>query len=305
MKFLSVGLDPRSSALGGAVTAVEGNASSLFYNPAAMANLATRGDGFIGATLWIADINYGAGGFAVRPADGTYGVFGFSVLTVNYGEIIETIGGASTSFTEVGKFTPTAYAVGFGYAKLLNERFSVGGNIKYASQYLGNPFEKNVNGVATRTEFSKNAWAFDLGVLYKTGYESLNFGMSIRNFATELKYVSENFQLPLTFRIGISMNMLDLLDVNRDEQSFLLTVDVEHPRDYQEQVRVGGEYTVLGLFSLRAGYTSATAEEGLTYGVGVLKMYDDESRGSMGADYAYTPFGLFGNVHRFSFRFSF
>ncbi len=306
MKFLNVGVDPRASALGGAISAVEGYATSMFYNPAGMANQATDVDGFIGTTLWIADITYGSGAVALRPADGDLGVFGLSFVTVNYGEIFETIpANNEQGYTDVGKFTPTSYALGLGYARALSEKFSVGGNIKYVQQHLGNPFNKNVNGVGTRSEFSHNVWAFDLGVLYKTGFKSLNFGMTVRNFATELKYVTENYQLPLTFRIGVSMNVFDLLEIDKNEQSFMLSVDAEHPRDFPEQIRIGGEYTFLNLFSLRTGYVSGTNEEGLTYGVGALKMYDEQSKGSVGVDYAYTPFGVFGKVHRFSFRFSF
>lgn len=306
LKFLSTGVDARTSALGGAVTATEGFASSMFYNPAGMSRLETTADGIIGTTLWIADISYGVGALAIRPGDGSYGVFGLSMLTVDYGDLYETIpDNSAQGFADLGTFNPTAFAFGLGYAIALSEKFSVGGNVKYVHQYLGNPFNEIKDGVNTRTEFSNNTWAFDLGVLYRTGFESLNFGMSVRNFATELKYVRENFQLPLTFRIGLSMDVLDFVDVDKEQQSFLLTVDAEHPRDFQEQIRVGGEYKIFQLFALRAGYVSGTAEEGLTYGIGALKVYDDQSRGSVGADYAYTPFGLFGSVHRFAFRFSF
>lgn len=305
MKFLSVGMDARASSLAGAVTATEGYATSMFYNPAGMARIGTDVDGLIGTTLWIADINYGVGALAVRPADGEYGVFGLSFLTVDYGTLYETIpDNSQQAYADLGTFSPTAFSVGLGYAIALNEKFSVGTNIKFVRQSLGNPFTVK-DGVTQRTDFSAEVVAYDLGVLYRTGFKSLNFGMSIRNFSPEIKYEKENFQLPLTFRLGLSMDVVDVFDLNKEQQSFLITVDAEHPRDFQEQIRVGGELTILRLFSLRAGYTSGTLDEGVTLGVGVLNMYDDQSTASVGADYAYTPFGLFGSVHRFAFRFSF
>ncbi len=305
MKFLSVGADARAAALAGAVTATEGLASSMFYNPAGMGTMNVTADLTAGRTLWIADINYNVAAVAFRPGDGDWGVFGLSALTVDYGDLLETIpDNSGQGFTDLGTFKPTAYAIGLGYARALNEKFSVGTNIKYVRQWLGNPF-KTVDGVVQRSDFASKLFAFDLGVLYRTGYKSLAFGMSIRNFSTETKYEKENFQLPLTFRLGVAMNMLDLFDIKKEDQSFILSIDAEHPRDYQEQVHVGAEYTFLQLFALRAGYVSGTVEEGISLGVGAMRIYDDESNGSVGADYAYTPFGIFSSVHRFSFRFSF
>ena len=37
MKFLSVGADARAVGLGEAITSIEGNSSSIFYNPSSMA----------------------------------------------------------------------------------------------------------------------------------------------------------------------------------------------------------------------------------------------------------------------------
>ena len=52
-------------------------------------------------------------------------------------------------------------------------------------------------------------------MIYKTGFKSLNLGMSIRNFSEEIKYIEEGFQLPLTFRIGASIDALDFMDVDK------------------------------------------------------------------------------------------
>jgi hypothetical protein len=142
---------------------------------------------------------------------------------------------------------------------------------------------------------------FDFGFLYSTGFKSLNFGMSIRNFAQEIKYAQESFQLPLTFRIGLAMNTLDLTGMNPDEHSLLLSIDATHPRDYAEQLGFGLEYVFMKMFALRTGYEFPNDEHGFAAGVGFHK---DISDVSVGVDYAYTPFGIFGDVHRFSFQFS-
>jgi hypothetical protein len=142
---------------------------------------------------------------------------------------------------------------------------------------------------------------FDFGVLYNTGFESLSFGMSIRNFSEEIRYAQESFQLPLTFRIGVSMNTLDLLNMDPDKHSFLLSIDATHPRDFPEQIGIGAEYIFMKMFALRAGYEFPNDEHGFAAGVGFQK---DIADFRFGLDYAYTPFGVFGDVHRFSFQFA-
>ena len=145
-----------------------------------------------------------------------------------------------------------------------------------------------------------NVIAFDFGIIYKTGFKSLNFGMSVRNFAKELKYIEESFQLPLTFKIGLSINTIDLSNIDPDTHSLIFAVDVSHPRDYTEQIDLGIEYIFLKSFALRIGYTSPTDEQGISLGVGI-----NQNFGGFGLeiDYAYTSFGIFDDIHRFSLQF--
>ena len=56
MKFLSFSPDARAAALGDAITAKSGGASSLFYNPAGMARVEGMNVSF-GQTQWIAEIS--------------------------------------------------------------------------------------------------------------------------------------------------------------------------------------------------------------------------------------------------------
>lgn len=310
MKWLTVGTDARASGMAGAMTALEGYSSAMFYNPAGMARIESGANVCFGTTLWIAEINHSYASLAIRPGKGEWGVFGISIQGVDYGDLIGTIGTSNPAYPggyiETGKFNPTAWMFGVGYAKALSEKFSVGGNVKYAKQNLGGGYTALAStGEATAFKnYSIDVFAFDLGVLYHTGFKSLTFGMSVRNFSREIRYIQENFQLPLSFRIGLAMNLMDFFDVKRDEQAFLFTIDAEHPRDFPELVRVGGEYTLFKLVALRAGFVSGSTEEGVSLGVGAVKEYNDEGN-MLGVDYAYTPFGVFGAVHRFSFQISF
>ncbi len=304
MKFLNVLPDARSAAMAGAVTSIEQYAStSLFYNPAGIARIQTFMDASVGQTQWIADINLYFGSLAFNLHD--YGVVGLFFQSVDYGEINETIIDARNplGYQDLGTFKPTALVGGLGYARALTDKFSIGGVVKYATQNLGShviEFDTTTNAM-TRAGNKAGVLAFDFGILYHTGYKSLNFGMDVRNFSREIAFISEDFQLPLTFKIGLSMNVLDMFEMDPNVHSFTVSIDAQHPRDFQEQVSVGGEYMFMDILSLRAGYVSPADEQGFSFGAGVKKSFGDYG---LGVDYAYSPFGLFGHVQRFSLQFS-
>lgn len=306
-KFLNISTDARAAALGDALTAADLNSSvAMFYNPAGMARMEGDLSANFGMTQWIADINYNAASVSYRPLGGAYGVVGLSLTFADYGDnFIGTIQASNdkgySEYSELGLSnpTPSAMAVGIGYAKAVTDRFAVGGNAKYVSQNLGEA-AVSASGATEGNEVS--TIAFDFGVLYKTGFESLNFAMSVRNFAQELRYVNENFELPLTFNVGLSMDLTDLANLNQDVHAFNLMVDAERPRDFSEQINVGGEYTFSDLLSLRAGYSFPADEQGVSLGAGLNYVL---SGVGVGVNYAYTSFGVFSNVQRFGFNLSF
>lgn len=310
MKFLNVSLDARTTAFGDAVTSLETGSSAMFYNPASMGFLSQYGDVTFGTTKFIADINYYNAAVAFAPEDADYGVFGVSFVAVNYGDLIGTVvSGNGQGFLETGIFSPSAFAVGVGYAKTLSEKFSVGANIKYVNQSLGtsviggvnaNPINGYIDG--NTEDHNLNVLAFDFGLIYRTGFKSLNLGMSVRNFAKEVKYKYEGFQLPLIFQIGASFNFADLMEVDKNEHSLILSVDANHPRDYPEQIMAGFEYTFMSMVSFRAGLSTPNDERTFSYGMGLKK---ELSGLNLSVDYAYTPFGIFNDVHRFTLNFAY
>jgi hypothetical protein len=309
MKFLSVSLDARASAMGEAFTSLQSDASAMFYNPAGMARIPNDVSIALGMTNFIADIKYFSGGIAFAPFDGEYGVVGINVQAVNYGDLQATIRyDNDQGFLDAGTFSPNAFAVGLGYAKALTDKFSIGGNVKYVRQSLGTAITGGVqvnNGVPTgrTSDAETNVLAFDFGVIYKTGFKSLDFGMDVRNFSREVKYVKDGFQLPLTFKIGISFNAVDLLEnVDKDMHSLLLSFDASHPRDYPEQVAIGAEYTFMKLLALRVGYQTPNDEKGINAGVGIKHSF---SGFDFEVDYSYTDFGVFNKVDQFSVRFAY
>ncbi len=247
------------------------------------------------------DITYNAASVAVNSPIGVIGLSGFAV---NYGELNETIRYDNTQgFRQIGTYSPSATVIGLGYAKAVTNRFAVGGNAKYVAQSIVDgivSLDDNENPV--RKNFALNTIAWDFGVFYQTGFRSLDFALGIKNFSRELTYSRESFELPLIFRIGLSMDMMDLMPLDSPNHNLLLAIDSEHPRDYDERVKVGAEYVFMNTLALRGGYIYPTDEQGLNAGIGVQREF-----GAFGVnlDYAYSQYGVFGSVNRFSVQFSF
>ena len=313
MKFLSFSVDARAAALGDAMTGQEeASAVAMFYNPAGMARFEGTVSVAAGMAQWIADINYNSGAVMFRPAGGLYGVFGLTAMMVDYGELQGTIRfDNSAGYVETEMFSPKASVFGVGYARALTDRFVVGAHAKYASEDLGY-FRMGIkedvdeeNAVGERADYvesdiKQSTIAYDFGLIYRTGFKSLTFAMTARNFSKDVIYseAEEIQEIPLIFRIGIAMDLMDFTGMDKNMHSLLLAIDTERPRDYYEQIKVGAEYTLMNTLSLRAGYVTPSDEQGISFGVGV-KMF------GFAIDYAYTSFGIFDNVNRFSVRASF
>ncbi|HKJ82033.1 MAG TPA: PorV/PorQ family protein, partial [Ignavibacteriaceae bacterium] len=213
MNFLLVSVSPKASAMGDAYYAVGTGAESIFYNPAAMVETKNTFNIVLDYTQWIADIKYLAG--AVSWNLGNYGAVGISMMTVNYGTIYGTslVPPSLNSQYPLGYIdngdVPNvgAYAVGISYAKAISNQFMVGGNIKIAGQNLGeNRFS---NGTFVKNDASK--LVFDVGIKYYTGFKNFRFGMTLRNFATDVKRELISEQLPLTFNLGAAIDLMDFI----------------------------------------------------------------------------------------------
>jgi hypothetical protein len=322
LKFLSVVSDARGAAMSETMTSLQIGSSALFFNPAGMSGMEHLFDITASTNKWIADIRHYTVSMAINPAHGDYGVLGVSLQYVDYGNFIGTRVSADPlnpkGYDDIGIFKLNALAVGVGYAKSITNRFSVGGQIRWARQDLGDTFVPNeypqqpvydptdtahtkILNYADSSRIASNKLTplvFDFGTQFKTGIKSLVFGMSVRNFSKEIQYVYEQFQLPLVFTLGISMNLMDIIGEVPLDQSLYLSIDASHYRDHPEQLKIGLEYNVLKMFSLRGGYATNSDVSGLSFGVGVSQL-------GFAFDYAYTPFGVFNNVQRMTARFSF
>ncbi|MFH1851937.1 MAG: PorV/PorQ family protein [Candidatus Neomarinimicrobiota bacterium] len=300
-QFLSVISDARAAGMAGAMTTIEMGSSSLFFNPAGLAQLAHSIDVTASSNRWLAGIDHTNFSLAFNPFNNRYGVVGISVQAVDYGEIQGTQEwGNDKGYIDTEIFNPTAYAAGIGYAKALSDMFSVGGQLKITDQHLGDfVVETERSDSLKMKHYEEKAIAFDFGTIFKTGFKSIIFGMAIRNFSNEVKYEESGFQLPLTFSLGLSADLFDFLPSLKFGSHLYCSIDAVHARSYPEYFNLGFEYQLTDLLAFRYGYLHNRDERSYSFGFGV---------NVFGAvfDYSYTPFPspIFDDIQRFTIRFA-
>jgi len=305
-QFLSVVSDARATGMGEAMTTMPGQSNAVFFNPAGMARSTQLITANFSRNQWIADINHLTASIGFAPKNGYYGVFAFSIQSVNYGEVQGTMVWENESgFVDTEIIKPTALAIGAGYAKSLSDKFSVGGHIKSTYQFLGRSIIPDSDTTNTVVKNWVSTLAYDFGTLYETGWKDFSFGMMVRNFSQEVKYQTEGFQLPLMFTIGSSIDLAQfgilgfLKSPFNSDGKFILSVDALHPRSYSERTNIGIEYNPLKILYLRTGYYGNYDERGFTFGVGFRFAVKNNG---ISIDYAYTPFGIFDSVNQLSFQ---
>ena len=306
LQFLRVGMSARSAAMGGAFVMVADDANAMFYNPAGMVGVSGF-DAFGTYIGWIGDINYNAGALAVGL--GNWGTVGINAIFADYGDIYGTriaLPGDNPTdlekgFVETGLLDVSAYTVGLAYARALSTQFKVGGQVRLASQTLGE--NRALSGSDTVMVDNKvTGMAYDFGTIFYPGIvNSLRIGMNIKNFSPQFKYEKEPFQLPLTFVMGVAVDVFDFMG-GGSNNSLTLALDAIHPRDYSERIHVGAEYWYAGMVSLRGGYKFNYSEESFSLGGGIKYSVGGIA---LKIDYAYSAFGVWNSVNRFSIGASF
>jgi hypothetical protein len=297
-QFLEIGVGARGTGMGEAYTSLTNDAGSAFWNPAGLVGVNKR-NLFTSYTVWPADISLGS--FAVAINAGNIGTFAISSAYLMTGDMAVT-----TVYQPEGtgeNFSITNFSVGLSYARLLTDRLSIGLTTKIVREkYM---------------EYGYTTWALDMGTIYRTGFHGLNLGMSIQHFGPEIKFSGdyidysdpksvdvnvpktfESYSLPINFRIGISMNLLDT-----PNNTITTSADMIHPNNNLEQYNWGVEYCFNKMFYLRGGYRFNIDVGGLTFGTGIdLKILGDRSAV---VDYSFSDLGILKSVHRFSFALSF
>ncbi|MFC1481667.1 PorV/PorQ family protein [Candidatus Neomarinimicrobiota bacterium] len=307
-QFLKVIPDARSTAMGGAYTAVASNSAATFSNPAALAKV-QKVDIALSQVDWLLDITLQS--FSVGYPVGSLGTIGLQAMIVDMGDIAETrvdhlYPDASTGTYNPGltgnTVSPGAQVFGFSFARYITGKFAFGLTTKYVREDLV---------IADASGFM-----VDVGFTYHTRLKSLELAAAIKNFGPEVKFIEptdytsfggdtldldgETYPLPQELSIGISGYLLgteNAFIAKSSNSSLLVAFDMVEARDYGQQYHIGLEYAFKNMFFIRGGQKINYDIEGLTLGFGIRVA-------GLRFDYSYASLGdAFSPVSRFSVGF--
>ena len=271
-QFLLLPVGARTVGMGGAISALSGNAESVLWAPAGIAGLE---DGRL-------FFNHHEGVFDTRSEvlaflwpTKTIGTFALTYYLVDFGELASTGSDGSV----------------IGTLNVRNQEFL----LTYAGRIVG-PLDGGVSykliqlitrcdGLCTDVQSETlSTHAFDLGLLLdNVGGLPVSLGGSLRNVGFDLKGENDRDHLPSRVRIGLAYQALSAFT---SDTTFALTLAI----DVEDQVRalgdpdlmIGTEFGVAQMFYLRAGYAFLRAQPDVpTLGLGLKHdwFYLNMSRG--------------------------
>lgn len=243
LTFLKNDLNPRSVGMSGASAAINGDAYSIYNNPAAAVDLKAT-------SFAVSGLRYGAG-ITHSLASGIIAQNEYNAFLVSANVLSSGAMDVRTEFQPDGtgeKFYATNTALGFGYARALSQMFSFGIYGKYIHEQLA--------------EYKANTIAVDMGFMYRTDYKDLRFSAVLQHFGSDSKLAGsalpnsynrngvslESYPAPTLFKMGVSMR-----PYQDGAHSLLTSVQLNHPNDNAENIRLGVEYSWNDMFFARTG----------------------------------------------------
>jgi hypothetical protein len=300
--FLLIDVGPRATGMGSAYVSVVDDATAMYWNPAGIARLPGVQATFCN-TNWLLDLalNYAGASFSL----GNYGTIGINAVFLSMDEMERTTISQPDGTGEL--FDAANSSIGLSYARNLTDKFCMGFTAKYINERY---YHSSAHG-----------FALDLGALYDTHFHGLTLGMSISNYGTKMqldgrdllvqvdinpqiegnnaninaKLQTDKFDLPLMFRVGLSMDV-----IKTDFSHLLVAVDALHPSDDVESVNVGAELILFNILSLRSGMKQLFGVDqiqGLTFGGG---LHHKILNTTLFFDYSYLTLNKFHPVNMFS-----
>ena len=229
--FLKIGVGARAAAMGEAFTAVASDGTSLYWNPAGLTQLKTKG---ISATYnsWFGEIKQGYLSLTLPLSKGTMG------LGTDYVDMGK-LEGRDVEGNPTGDFTARDTHIFIGYARKL-KKSSWGLTVGWLQDVI--------------KDDGKNAFLANIGFLCPLG-NRFTLGVVAQNVGSKLG----SDPLPLTFKVGAASK----------SKTLTLAVDVAKPQDNEIYYCLGAEWWPRNALALRVGHkTNQDIVQGLTAGIG-------------------------------------
>jgi hypothetical protein len=301
--FLQIPVDAQGTALANANIAMVKGVRGLYWNPGAIA-LAGGNEVLFSYADWILDTRLTYAAAVVNI--GSFGTAGVSFNAFAMDDMEVTTEEEPDGTGEY--FGAGDYAIGLSYGYQITDRFSWGVTAKFVHEYIW--------------DNSTSTFGFDVGSVYRTDFYNMRIGMLISNFGGNLEMdgdqiddriaeeedadvennprlerLAEEYVLPQYFNVGIALD-----PYHRDDHRVTVAVMTNDPNDNATRVSFGLEYGFKEMFCLRGGYKIDYDEQGFSAGAGFqLEAGSFEPT----FDYAYTDFGILGDIHHFSLSVGF
>ncbi len=253
---LLIPVGARGVAIGASSSLFLKGADAIYWNPAGLSRMDRGVEAMFSQMSYLADIGVSYGAVAVQAGD--FGTLGFSLKSLGFGDIPVTTVEYPDGTGE--QYSPTFLTLGLTYSRLLTDRISVG-----ATAYLLS--EKILN-------MSASGIVFDVGIQYQNlGVQGLNLSVAVKSIGPNMKYDGSNayvradlstdqrglntykletagFEMPTNLEIGLGYAP------RFDEKNSLnVGVGFRNNNYLQDEWNVGAEYSFMGIFFARGGYT--------------------------------------------------
>ena len=237
--FLRTGVGSRALGMGGAFSAMPGDSTSIYWNPAAMTYIDRPEVSFMHGNLSL-DRTYHYISLASPVNDGKY-FLGFGYLR----EAIDDIENRDNTGALISYFNNTDSAYYFSGSWKVYSKLSLGFNAKYINKEL---FTANADGVG-----------IDAGMLYHAT-PKLNLGVTFSNLFTNLQWENTNTnpeeKIPEAATLSVSYRFLHATTV---------AVDIKKTKNFDAKFFAGIESVFMDKIVIRAG----SKDGDLTLGVGL------------------------------------
>jgi hypothetical protein len=300
-QFLKIGPDARGTGMGESFVAVVNDVSALYWNPAGLTN-APVDQAIFSHTEWLVDLKHEFAGasYHLSPSDVVGAAF-TSLHTDPMKITTETQPEGNGNY-----FSYSDVAIAATYARKMTDQFSFGVTARYVRE--------------TIDMLKTQAVLIDLGTYYTMGLGSARFAVVVSNFGSNVSpsgsVVSGNgttvstfqsYSPPTTFKLGVAFEPYETV-----EHRVTTSIQLNHPNDNAENVRLGVEYAYDSMFFLRVGvkrtigesmlYRSTSSAEDYAFGAGVRIPI---AVMTVNADYSFANFNDLGAVHRFTVAISY
>lgn len=181
-EFLKIGVGGKYLGMGGALATGENDASTVFYNPAAIANFEHTTAAAMHTSYFAGIANFDYAGIVIPLKNEQ--AFGVSLIRFGIDNIPNTIElynpDNTINYDNIKSFSVADYALTFTYAKKLNfiEGLQLGGNAKIIHRSYGS---------------FANAWGFGIDASAQITKEKYRIGVFLQDITTSFNAWSFNF----------------------------------------------------------------------------------------------------------------